>query len=119
MKNLIKIWQERQRKYEDQAQMWEGNEHNHRKFTYKAMATRDCWKEFLQYKEERMRNALNSKEYQEQYFNSPTFNRALDSISHGVDEIDIIYQMSLIIQEQQETMKKLLMNTLTYFKDEK
>lgn len=45
MRELIKIWQERQKRYEDLAHMWEGHEHNHRKFTYKAMATRDCWKE--------------------------------------------------------------------------
>lgn len=47
MEELIKLWQERQREYEDQAHMWEGHEHNYRKFTYKAMATRDCWKELL------------------------------------------------------------------------
>lgn len=47
IKTLIKEWQERQREYEEKAQMWEFDEHNYKKFTYKAMATRDCWKELL------------------------------------------------------------------------
>jgi hypothetical protein len=46
LKSLVKEWQERQWKYEDVAQTAK-DEHNDRKFTYKAMATRDCWKELL------------------------------------------------------------------------
>lgn len=45
---LIEKWQERQERYEELAMMHEGDEHNHRKFTYKAMATRDCWKELME-----------------------------------------------------------------------
>jgi hypothetical protein len=47
MKKLIKMWQERQNHYEDLAEKHRDNEHNCKKFTYKAMATRDCWKELL------------------------------------------------------------------------
>jgi hypothetical protein len=47
MEKLIKMWQERQKHYEDLAEKYKDNEHNCKKFTYKAMATRDCWKELL------------------------------------------------------------------------
>lgn len=47
MEELIKIWQIRQKYYEDLAEKHKDNEHNYKKFTYKAMATRDCWKELL------------------------------------------------------------------------
>jgi hypothetical protein len=46
LKSLVKEWQERQWKYQDIAQN-AMNEQTDRKFTYKAMATRDCWKELL------------------------------------------------------------------------
>lgn len=49
MKDLIKMWQERQTYYEDLAEKYKGSEHNSKKFTYKAMATRDCWKELMAY----------------------------------------------------------------------
>lgn len=44
-KKLIEMWQERQRYYEDLAIKYKDYEHNFKKYTYKAMATRDCWKE--------------------------------------------------------------------------
>lgn len=47
LENLIKLWQDRQIKYENLAEKYKNNEHNSKKFTYKAMATRDCWKELL------------------------------------------------------------------------
>jgi hypothetical protein len=47
LKLLVKEWQERQMLYEDVAHKNSSHEHNNRKFTYKAMATRDCWKELL------------------------------------------------------------------------
>ena len=47
MEKLIKMWQERQKHYEDLAEKYKDNEHNFKKFTYKAMATRDCWKELF------------------------------------------------------------------------
>lgn len=43
---LISEWQQRQDNYEDIARTAK-NEHTDRKFTYKAVATRDCWKELL------------------------------------------------------------------------
>lgn len=47
MKKLIQKWQERQRHYEQLAEKHKDDEHNLKKFTYKAIATRDCWKELL------------------------------------------------------------------------
>jgi hypothetical protein len=47
MKNLIQMWQERQKHYENLAEKNKDNEHNYKKFIYKAIATRDCWKELL------------------------------------------------------------------------
>jgi hypothetical protein len=47
MEELIKMWQIRQKHYEDLAEKHKDNEHNYKKFTYKAVATRDCWKELL------------------------------------------------------------------------
>ena len=47
LKLLVNEWQERQIRYEEVAQGNTTSEHNNRKFTYKAMATRDCWKELL------------------------------------------------------------------------
>lgn len=45
MEELISLWQQRQKYYEDLAEKHKDNEHTYKKFTYKAMATRDCWKE--------------------------------------------------------------------------
>ena len=45
---LILEWQKRQQKYEELAEKYKDDVHNNRKFTYKAMATRDCWKELKQ-----------------------------------------------------------------------
>jgi hypothetical protein len=48
IEKLVESWRQRQLKYEDLAQKHSDNEHNFKKFTYKAMATRDCWKELLE-----------------------------------------------------------------------
>lgn len=45
MENLILQWQLRQQKYEELAEKYKEDPHNGKKFTYKAIATRDCWKE--------------------------------------------------------------------------
>jgi hypothetical protein len=44
---LVNTWRQRQIHYEDVAAYNIDNQHTNRKFTYKAMATRDCWKELL------------------------------------------------------------------------
>jgi hypothetical protein len=46
-KLLVSKWQEQQLHYEAFAERYHEDENNNRKFTYKAMATRDCWKELL------------------------------------------------------------------------
>lgn len=45
IKQLIKDWQELQAKYEKLADGHRGCRHTYAKFTYKAVATRDCWKQ--------------------------------------------------------------------------
>ena len=47
LKLLIEEWHKRQLHYEEVAEDNITSEHNNRKFTYKAIATRDCWKELL------------------------------------------------------------------------
>ena len=47
LKLLVEEWRKRQIHYEEVAEDNITSEHNNRKFTYKAMATRDCWKELL------------------------------------------------------------------------
>ena len=42
---LIEKWQKRQRDYEELSEKYINDERNHNKLKYKAMATRDCWKE--------------------------------------------------------------------------
>jgi hypothetical protein len=44
---LVEKWKERQVHYENVAEKHRNNAHTYAKFTYKAMATRDCWKELL------------------------------------------------------------------------
>lgn len=46
-KSLITKWQQQQINYETLAEHYIDDQHNNRKFTYKAIATRDCWKELL------------------------------------------------------------------------
>jgi len=46
-KLLVSKWQEQQLHYEALSEKYLDDAHNNRKFTYKAMATRDCWKELL------------------------------------------------------------------------
>lgn len=45
LEDLVKFWQQRQVDYEDIANKHEG--YSKIKFTQKAVATRDCWKELL------------------------------------------------------------------------
>jgi len=47
LKSLVEQWQKRQEEYVDIAYKNVDNAHANRKFTYKAMATRDCWKELI------------------------------------------------------------------------
>lgn len=47
LKSLIEEWRKRQEHYIDIADRNLDHEHTYRKFIYKAMATRDCWKELL------------------------------------------------------------------------
>lgn len=51
MEDLIKMWKERQLHYEDLAEKYKDSEHNSKKFKYKAMATRDCWKDLTSWEE--------------------------------------------------------------------
>jgi len=47
IKLLVNKWQQQQINYETLAEHYIDDQHNNRKFTYKAMATRDYWKELL------------------------------------------------------------------------
>jgi len=47
LKSLYWRWHQRQVEYERLAEKYRASEHNFKKFTYKAIATRDCWKELL------------------------------------------------------------------------
>ena len=47
LKSLVEEWRKRQEHYIDIADRNLDHEHTYKKFTYKAMATRDCWKELL------------------------------------------------------------------------
>jgi hypothetical protein len=44
---LVNNWHQQQINYEVLAEQYIDDQHNNRKFTYKAMATRDCWKALL------------------------------------------------------------------------
>ena len=54
---LIAQWRKRQHHYEDLAERYKDHPFNNRKYAYKALATRDCWKELL---------ALQEKMYSEE-----------------------------------------------------
>jgi hypothetical protein len=58
---LISEWNKKQLQYTDLASQNIDCSHTTKKFTYKAMATRDCWKELLtllnNHKDEQTRNA--------------------------------------------------------------
>jgi hypothetical protein len=47
LQSLVDKWHQRQLHYQDVAEDNITHQHTNRKFTYKAMATRDCWKELL------------------------------------------------------------------------
>jgi hypothetical protein len=47
LNSLVIFWQKRQRDYEIEAEKHRDCEHTYKKYTYKAQATRDCWKELL------------------------------------------------------------------------
>lgn len=44
---LIETWKQKQRDYEMEAEKHRSCEHTYKKYTYRAQATRDCWKELL------------------------------------------------------------------------
>lgn len=67
LETLITKWQKRQIEYQDISVNNSDNEHTSKKFTYKAVATRDCWKELLEftsqekvYSEEEVYNKLHN-----------------------------------------------------------
>lgn len=47
LNSLVLFWQKRQREYETLAEKHRDSEHTYKKYTYRAQATRDCWKELL------------------------------------------------------------------------
>jgi hypothetical protein len=47
LKELIDEWRNRQHLYEDMAERYKDNPRNNAKYVYKALGTRDCWKELL------------------------------------------------------------------------
>ena len=47
LNSLVESWQKRQREYEALAERHRDSEHTYKKYTYRAQATRDCWKELL------------------------------------------------------------------------
>jgi hypothetical protein len=47
LNSLVESWQKRQKEYEDLAEQHRDCEHTYKKYTYRAQATRDCWKELL------------------------------------------------------------------------
>ena len=53
---LVLFWQKRQREYEALADKHRDSEHIYKKYTYRAQATRDCWKELLKLIEDGTRN---------------------------------------------------------------
>ena len=56
LKSLVEEWRKRQEHYIDIAYEKVADIHTNRKFTYKAMGTRDCWKELLKLIEDGKRN---------------------------------------------------------------
>jgi len=47
LEKIIHKWQKQQIEYEELAEIHKENDHNFKKFKYKGIATRDCWKELL------------------------------------------------------------------------
>jgi hypothetical protein len=47
LNSLVESWQKRQKEYESLAEKHRDSEHTYKKYTYRAQATRDCWKELL------------------------------------------------------------------------
>ena len=47
LESLVVKWHQRQIEYQDLAEKHKDNPHTHSKCVYKALATRDCWKELL------------------------------------------------------------------------
>jgi hypothetical protein len=56
LNTLVLFWQKRQREYEALAEKHRDSEHTYKKYTYRAQATRDCWKELLKLIEDGTRN---------------------------------------------------------------
>jgi hypothetical protein len=47
LNSLVESWQKKQKEYEVLAEKHRDCEHTYKKYTYRAQATRDCWKELL------------------------------------------------------------------------
>jgi hypothetical protein len=47
LNSLVESWQKKQKEYEALAEKHRDCEHTYKKYTYRAQATRDCWKELL------------------------------------------------------------------------
>jgi len=47
LNSLVESWQKRQKEYESLAEKHRDSDHTYKKYTYRAQATRDCWKELL------------------------------------------------------------------------
>ena len=63
MEELINKWQQRQFTYEKFAEKYRSiNQHNYKKYTYKAVATRDCWKELLELSKLHQHDVSNRRE---------------------------------------------------------
>lgn len=63
LETLISKWQKRQIEYQDISVNNSDNEHTSKKFTYKAIATRDCWKELLKFtKQEKQEKVYSEKD---------------------------------------------------------
>lgn len=92
MDELIERWKSRQVFYEDLAEKnRDTNNHNYKKFTYQAKATRDCWKELIQKIED------NSSE--------------LDSPKIICDTYDLAYpKANLFIKNADEKFKNIINN---------
>jgi hypothetical protein len=56
LNSLVESWQKRQKEYESLAEKHRDSEHTYKKYTYRAQATRDCWKELLKLIEDEKRN---------------------------------------------------------------
>lgn len=66
LKLLVEEWRKRQEHYIDVAYEKFDDAYTNRKFTYKAIATRDCWKELLKLIEDEKVTAIHEKSCSEE-----------------------------------------------------